>query len=81
MGFPSGPAVKNMPTTQETWVQSLDREDLLEQAWQPTLVLLPGESHGQRSLVGYSPQGLKESDMTEHSTGKVTRICLQDREL
>ena len=30
MGFPSGPAVKNTPATQETWVQSLDREDLLE---------------------------------------------------
>ena len=28
-------------------------------------VFLPGESHGQRSLVGYSPQGCKESDMTE----------------
>ena len=27
--------------------------------------LLPGKSHGQRSLVGYSPQGFKESDMTE----------------
>ena len=34
-------------------------------AWQPTPVFLPGESHGQRSLVGYSPQGGKESDMTE----------------
>ena len=34
-------------------------------AWQPTPVFLPGESHGQRSLVGYSPQGCKESDMTE----------------
>ena len=33
--------------------------------WQPTPVFLPGESHGQRSLVGYSPQGRKESDMTE----------------
>ena len=33
--------------------------------WQPTLVLLPGESHGQRSLVGYSPRDPKESDMTE----------------
>ena len=29
-------------------------------AWQPTPVLLPGESHGLRSLVGYSPQGRKE---------------------
>ena len=34
-------------------------------AWQPTPVLLPGESHGQRSLAGYSPWGPKESDMTE----------------
>ena len=33
--------------------------------WQPTPVLLPGESHGQRSLVGYSPWGRKESDRTE----------------
>ena len=34
-------------------------------AWQPTVVFLPGESHGQRSLVGYRPWGLKESDKTE----------------
>ena len=34
-------------------------------SWQPTLVFLPGESSGQRSLVGYSPQGHKELDMTE----------------
>ena len=33
--------------------------------WQPTPVLLPGKSHGQRSLVGCSPWGCKESDMTE----------------
>ena len=33
--------------------------------WQPTPVFLPGESHGQRSLVGYSPRGRKESDTTE----------------
>ena len=35
--------------------------------WQPTPVLLPGESHGQRSLVGYSPWGCKESDTTEYT--------------
>ena len=34
-------------------------------AWQPTPVFLPGESHGQKSLAGYSPQGHQESDMTE----------------
>ena len=33
----------------------------------PTPVLLPGESHGQRSLVGYSPWGCKKSDMTGHA--------------
>ena len=33
--------------------------------WQSTPVFLPGESHGRRSLVGYSPQGRKESDTTE----------------
>ena len=32
--------------------------------WQPTAVFLPGESHGQRSLVGYSSWGRKESDRT-----------------
>ena len=34
-------------------------------AWQPTPAFLPGETHGQRSLEGYSSQGFKESDMTE----------------
>ena len=33
--------------------------------WEPAPVLLPGEFHGQKSLEGYSPQGLKESDTTE----------------
>ena len=34
--------------------------------WQPTPVFLPGKSHGQRSLAGYSPWGCKESDTAEH---------------
>ena len=43
--------------------------------WQPTLVFLPGKSHGQRSLAGHSPWGLKESDTTEHvSFFSVSRI-------
>ena len=33
--------------------------------WQPTPVFLPGKSHGQRSLAGYSPWGCKELDTTE----------------
>ena len=48
--------------------RSLGQEDPLEISWrtkwQPTLVILPGKSHGQRSLVGYSPWGHKESDTT-----------------
>ena len=35
--------------------------------WQPTLVFLPGKSHEQRSLVGYSPWDHKESDTSEHA--------------
>ena len=34
-------------------------------AWQPSPIFLPGESHGQRSLAGYSPWGCKELDTTE----------------
>ena len=56
--------VKNLPAVWETWVQSLGWEDL-EEGMQPTPVFLPGESHGQRSLVGYSPWGRKELDKTE----------------
>ena len=51
---------KRLPTTQETWAWSLGWEDALEKAMAPTPVLLPGRSHGQRSLVGYSPWGRKE---------------------
>ena len=47
--------VKNPPAMWETWVWSLGWEDPLEKKWQPTPVFLPGKSHGQRSLVGYSP--------------------------
>ena len=54
--------VKNLPAVQETQVLSLGREDPLERKWQSTSVFLPGEPHGQRSLVGYSPWGRKELD-------------------
>ena len=54
-----------MPSMQETRVQSLGQEDPLEGAWQSTRVFLLGESHGQRGLKGYSPQGHNESDMTD----------------
>ena len=58
-------AVKNLPAMQETQVQSLGREDPLEKEMAITPVFLPGEFHGKRGLVGYSPWGHKELDMTE----------------
>jgi len=57
--------VKNMPAIQETQVLSLGQEDPLQKRMGTHSVFLPGESHGQRSLVGSSPWGHKESDMTE----------------
>ena len=57
--------VKNLPAMQEIQVQSLGWEDPLEKGMATHSSILPGESHGQRGLVGYSPLGLKESDTTE----------------
>ena len=57
--------MKNLPAVQETWAPSLGRKDPLEKEMAPTPVFLPGESHGQRNLVGYSPWGCKELDTTE----------------
>ena len=64
-GFAGGASGKEPACQQETWVLSLGREDPLEEAVATTPVFLPGESHGQRILAGYSSQGHKESDMTE----------------
>ena len=68
MGFPGGSAVKKTPANAGDmrrgfcpWVRKVP----WRRAWQPTPVFLPGESHGQRSLVGYSPWGHKKLDMTE----------------
>ena len=64
-GFPGGSVVENRwPTqetqeTQETQVQALGQEDPLEEGVATPPVFLPGESRGQRSLAGDSPQGLQ----------------------
>ena len=57
--------VNNLRAMQETWVQSLGREDPLQKEWQPAPVFLPKEFHGQRRQMGYSPWGRKESDVTK----------------
>ena len=58
--------VKNLPAMWEIWVRSLHWEDLRRREWQPTPLFLPGEFHGQRSLVGYSPRCCQESDKHVH---------------
>ena len=60
--------VKNPPVVWETQVQSLSSEDPLEEGMATDSSILAWRSHGQRSLVGYSPWGCKESDMTEGPT-------------
>ena len=57
--------VKNPPTTQETQVHFLGQEDPLEKRRATTPIFLPGESHGQRSVVGYSPWGHKDLNTTK----------------
>ena len=61
--------VKNLPANAgevrdagfNSWIEKI----FWRRAWQPIPVFLPGESHGQRSLVGYSPWDRKESDTSE----------------
>ena len=67
-GFSVAQMVKNLPAMQETRVWSLGWEDPLEKGMAIHSVFLPGESHGQRSLVGYSLWSCKELNMTEWLT-------------
>ena len=58
MGFPGGSACNAGDLGSKVGKNPWRRE------WLPTPVFLPGKSHGQRSLVGYSPWGHKESYIT-----------------
>ena len=62
-GLTGGSVVKNRPANAgfDPWVGKIPGR----MKWLPTPVFLPGKSHGQRNLVGYSAWGHKESDMTE----------------
>ena len=51
-------------------------ECLLRRQWHPTPVLLPGKSHGRRSLVGCSPWGLEELDMAERLHFHFSLLCI-----
>ena len=66
-GFSVAQMIKNLPTMQETQVQSLGQEDPWTKEWLPNPVFLLGETHGQRSLV--EPRSHIDSDNdweTEH---------------
>ena len=70
LGFPGGSDGKNKTKQSACYAGDpgsipVSRRSPGEGKWQLTLVFLPGESHGQRSLVGYSPWGRKESHTTE----------------
>ena len=61
-------SVKQLPAVQEPWVWSLIGKILWRRRQQTTPGTSPGNSHGQRSLVGYSPRGHKELGTTEQLT-------------
>jgi len=62
--YHSNPSLCSTTNTEEAEIEWF-YEDLQRRQWHPTPVLLPGKSHGQRSLVGCSPWALEESDATE----------------
>ena len=62
-GFTGGSVVKNSLAKQEMQILSLGQEDALEKEMATHCSILPGKSHGQRSLVGCSPWGHKELDV------------------
>ena len=64
LGFPGGSEVKSS-TCNAGDLSSIPGKIPWRRKWQPTPVLLPGESHGWRSLASYSPRGHKELDTTE----------------
>ena len=71
LAFPGSTVIKNLPANAgdmrcgfDSWVGKIP----WRRAQNRSPVFLPGESHGQRSLGGYSPWGHKESDVTEHNT-------------
>ena len=66
-----------MQETQETWVQSLGQEDPPEKEMAPTPAFLPGESHEQRSLVGYGDW----SDLANTHAAGGLQVCTSLRSL
>ena len=75
MGFLGGSVVKNPPANvRRHWFNPWVRKIPWRRKWQPAPVFLPGKSNGQRSLGGYSPQGHKESDVTERLSAHTCKL-------
>ena len=88
-GFPVHPQLLEFPQTHAHWVSDvIQPSQPLSSPSPPALnlsqhqslfqwvILLPGKSHGPRSLVGCSPWGLEESDMTEWLHFHVSLLCI-----
>ena len=60
--LPVAQMVKNLPAMQENWDGSLGQEDPLEEGMATHSILLPGESHAQRSLAGPGPWVHKQTE-------------------
>jgi len=71
-GFDVGIFLGDNYSTQYTGLIECKGQRLWRRAWQPTPVFLPGESHGPRRLVGYSPWGCRESMTERLSTAQHT---------
>ena len=80
VGFPGGSSGKE-PACQcrrrkrcgfDPWVAKIP----WTKKWNPTPVFLPGESYGQRNLMGYSPWGHRDSDMIKHTSSSIIIILL-----
>ena len=68
--------VKNPSAMQEIWVESLGREDPLEEGVATHSSILAWARTGQRRLAGYCPWGHSEWDMTEATGHTLTSMCL-----
>ena len=75
-GFPGGSVVKNPPANAGDAGDAGSVSGLIpwRRKWQHTPAFFPGNSHGQRRLVGYSPWGCRESDTTEHAHTHVYQL-------
>ena len=68
-----------MPHVQETDSEVQLNINSIVRQWHPTPVLLPGKSHVRRSLVGCSPWGCEELDMTERLPFHFSLSCIGER--